>query len=53
MKIPTDVKISGSFIAVFLLGLIPVFAFWLPDVLIAIAAKTTQDEKQRTDAERL
>jgi hypothetical protein len=50
MKIPTDIKIIISFIAVLFLGFIPTIAIWLPDVLMAI--KTAQDEKQRANAGR-
>jgi hypothetical protein len=49
MKIPTDIKISTSFVAVLLLGFVPVIAIWLPEVLMI--GKAIQGE-QRTDAKR-
>jgi hypothetical protein len=39
MNIPTDIKISVSFIAVLLLGFVPMIAIWMPDILLAIKSR--------------
>ena len=46
-SIPADIKISVFFIAVFLLGFIPVLALWLPDILIAL--KAVEGEKRQAE----
>jgi hypothetical protein len=51
--IPTDVAISASFVAVFLLAFVPWLLFFSPDLLLAIKAFQAKQRAEGARADRL
>jgi hypothetical protein len=51
--IPTDVAISASFVAVFLLAFVPWLLFFSPDLLLAIRAFQAKHRPEGPRGDRL